>query len=71
MIKELSEPKPKIVINKKKLKGIRKYFSQLRHKFSKNIDKYRKSFYVIKSYRRLSTEEIKKVRKNLNALEKV
>ena len=38
LIKVLSEPKPKIVINKKKLKGIRKYFSELRHKFSK---KYR------------------------------
>ena len=31
----LSEPKPKIRINKKKLEEIRKYFNELRLKFSK------------------------------------
>ena len=35
LIKVLSEPKPKIRINKKKLEEIRKDFSELRHKFSK------------------------------------
>ena len=33
-IKILSDPKPKIRINKKKLEKIRKYFTKLRHKFS-------------------------------------
>ena len=35
LIKVLSEPKPKIRINKKKLEEIRKDFNQLRNKFSK------------------------------------
>ena len=35
LIVALSEPKPKIRINKKKLEEIRKYFNELRHKFSK------------------------------------
>ena len=52
LIKALSEPKPKIRINKKKLEGIKKDFYKLRHKFSKKeIDKYRKAFYDIKNYR--------------------
>ena len=45
LIKALSEPKPKIKIDKKKLEEIRKDFNELRHKFSKKeIDKYRKAF---------------------------
>ena len=52
LIKALSEPKPKIRINKNKLEEIRKDFYKLRHKFSKKeIDKYRKAFYDIKNYR--------------------
>ena len=52
LIKALSEPKPKIRINKNKLKEIRKDFYELRHKFSKKeIDRYRKAFYDIKNYR--------------------
>ena len=52
LIKALSEPKPKIRINKKKLEEIRKDFNELRHKFSKKeIDKYRKTFHDIKDYR--------------------
>ena len=48
LTKLLSEPKPKIIINKKKLEETKKDFSKLRHKFSeKEIDKYRKSFYDI------------------------
>ena len=50
LIKVLREPKPKIKINKKKLEEIRKDISELRHKFSKkDIDKYRKCFYDIKT----------------------
>ena len=46
LIKVLSEPKPKIKIDKKKLKEIRKDFCELRHKFSKKkIDKYKQSFH--------------------------
>ena len=45
LIKKLSEPKPKIKINKKKLEEVRKDFNELRHKFSKKeINKYRKAF---------------------------
>ena len=45
LIKTLSEPKPKIKINKKKLEEVRKDFNELRHKFSKKeINKYRKAF---------------------------
>ena len=52
LIKALSEPKPKIRINKNKLEEIRKDFYELRHKFSKKeIDKYRKAFYDIKNCR--------------------
>ena len=69
MIKALSEPKPKIIIKKKKLEEIRKYFNKSRHKFSKKqIDKHRKAFYYIKIYRHLSSSEIKEARKNLNKL---
>ena len=40
LIKLLSKPKPKIIINKRKLEEIKKDFSELRHKFSKKeIDK--------------------------------
>ena len=71
LIKVLSEPKPDIRINKKNLEEIRKYFNELRHKFSKKeIDKYRKSFYDIKNYRYLSGSEIEVARKNLNELKK-
>ena len=72
MIKVLSEPKPKIRINQKKLEEIRKDFKELRHKFSKKeIDKYRKSFYDIGNYRYLSVSEIKEAGKNLKKLKKV
>ena len=44
LIKALSEPKPKIKIDKKKLEEIRKDFNELRYKFSKKeIDMYRKA----------------------------
>ena len=71
LIKALSEPKPKIRINKKKLEEIRKDFNELRHKFSKKeIDRYRKAFYDIKNYKHLSISEIKKASKNLTKLKK-
>ena len=66
LIKILSKLKPKIGVSKKKLKEIKKGFSELRHKFSqKEIDKFRKSFYNIKNYRNLSTVEIREAEKNL------
>ena len=70
LIKILSEPKPKISISKKKLKEIKKDFSELRHKFSKEeIDKFRKSFYNIKNHKNLYTSEIREAEKNLVELE--
>ena len=72
LIKTLSEPKPKIRINKKKLEEIRKDFNELRHKFSKKeIDRYRKAFYDIKNYKHLSISEIKDAEKNLTELKKI
>ena len=69
LIKVLSEPKPKIGISKKKLEEIRKAFSELKHKFSnEEINKYRKAFYDIKSYRHLSASGIEEIRENLNKL---
>ena len=71
LIKALSEPKPKIRINKKKLVKIRKGFTKLRHKFpKKEVDKYRQAFHDIKNYRHLSTSEIEEARKNLVELRK-
>ena len=72
LIKALSEPKPKIRINKNKLKEIRKDFYELRHKFSKKeIDRYRKAFYDIKNYKHLSISEIKDAEKSLTELKKI
>ena len=72
LIKALSEPKPKIRINKKKLEEIRKDFNELRHKFSKKeIDKYRKTFYDIKNYKHLSESEIEELEKILPIFKKL
>ena len=66
LIKLLSKPKPKIIINKKKLEEIIKDFSDLRHRFSEEeIDKYRKSFYDMKNYRYISTAEINEAKKKI------
>ena len=63
--------KPEIRVNKKKLKKLRQDFDELRHKFSKKeIDRYRKSFYVAKNKKYLSESEIKKTNKNLTKLKK-
>ena len=64
------EPKPKISITKKKLNEIKKDFSELRHKFSKEeIDKFRKSFYNIKNHKNLYASEIREAEKNIAELE--
>ena len=65
------EPKLEIEVNKKKLKKLRKDFDELRHKFSKKeIDRYRKAFYVAKNKKYLSESEIKKTNKSLTKLKK-
>ena len=65
------EPKPEIRVNKRKLKKLRKDFDELRHKFSKKeIDRYRKAFYVAKNKKYLSKSEIKKTNKSFNKLKK-
>ena len=77
LIKALSEtkpetpkpetPKPAIRVNKRKLKKLRKDFDELKHKFSKKeIDRYRKAFYVAKNKKYLSKSEIKKTSKSFN-----
>ena len=71
-IKALREQKPKLGINKNKLKEIKKDFYNLRHKFSKEVvDKCRKVFYVIKNYIHLSGQEIEETKKNLMNSKKV
>ena len=65
------KPKPEIRLNKKKLKKLRQDFDELRHKFSKKeIDRYRKAFYVAKNKKYLSKSEIKKTNKSFNKLKK-
>ena len=67
-------PKPKLEIrvNKKKLKELRQNFDELRHKFSKKeMDRYRKAFYVAKNKKYLSKSEIKKTNKSFNKLKKM
>ena len=77
MIKVLSETKPKpkpepkikIKVNKKKLKKLRTDFDELRHNFSiKEIQEYRKAFYVAKNEKYLCESDIKKTNKNLTKL---
>ena len=71
LIKALRWSKPKLGIEKNKLKEIKDNFYISRHKFSKKkADKYRKLFYDIKNYRHLSELEIAETRKNFNELEK-
>ena len=52
------KPKPEIRVNKRKLKKLRKDFDKLRPKFSKKeIDRYRKAFYVAKNKKYLSNQK--------------
>ena len=45
-----AKPRPEIRVNKKKFKKLRQDFDELRHKFDKKeIDRYRKSFYDVKT----------------------
>ena len=70
MIQILSKTKLKINIPKKKIKEIKKNFSELRHKSSKEeIDNYRKSFHDMKKYKYFSPAEIKEIEKKLTKLE--
>ena len=53
------EPKIEVKVNKKRLEKIRKDFDELRHKFSKKeIQEYRKAFYVAKNKKYLSKSEM-------------
>ena len=71
LIKILSEPKPKIILSKKKKREIKQNFSELRYGFSKSkINEFRRSPYKIKNQKNLSTPEIKETEKNLLELEK-
>ena len=66
-----TEAKIEIKVNKRKFKKLRKYFDELRHKFSKKeIDRYRKAFYNVKNYKNLSISEIKEAGKSLTKLKK-
>ena len=59
LIKALRLSRPRLEINKNKLKEIKEDFYNLRHRSSKkDADKYRKLFYLIKNYRHLSEIEI-------------
>ena len=71
LIKILSEPKSKINLSKKKIKDIKKDFSELRYGFSKSkINEFKRSLYNIKNQKSLSTPEIIETEKNLQKLEK-
>ena len=66
LIKILSKPKPKLNLSKKKIKEMKKYFSELRYRFSKSkINEFRRSLYNITNQKNLSTPEIKETEKNL------
>ena len=68
---ETRKPKLEIRVNQKKLKNLRNYFDELRHKFSKKeIDRYRKAFYVAKNKKYLSKSKIKKTNKVFNKFKK-
>ena len=68
---KIPKPRPKIRVNAKKLKKLRQDFDELRHKFDKKeIDRYRKAFYDVKSYENLSISKIKKASKSLTKLKK-
>ena len=65
------KPRPKIRVNKKKIKKLRKDFDELRYKFDKKEKgRYRKAFYDVKNYESLSISKIKKASKSLNTLKK-
>ena len=66
LTKIFGEEKPKIILSRKKIKEIKKDFSELRYGFSKSkINKFRGSIYNIKIFKNLSTPGIKETKKNL------
>ena len=68
---EPEAPKIRVKADKRKLRKLRKVFDELRHKFSKKeIDRYRKAFYVPKNKKYLLQSELNKTIKSLNELEK-
>ena len=63
------KPRPKMKVNKKKIKKLRKDFDKLRPKFDKKeIHRY---IYDAKNYKNLSVSKIKKESKSLTKLKKV
>ena len=71
LIKALRVSRPRLGINKNKLKESKEDFYDSRDTSSKkDADKYRKLFYCIKNYRDLSEIEIEEIRKKFNKLEK-
>ena len=71
---KISKPekiKLEVRVNKKKFKKLRKYFDELRHKFSKKeIHRYRKAFCVAKNKKYISKSKKKKANKSFNKLKK-
>ena len=65
------KPRPKIRVNKKKFKKLKKDFDELRYKFDKTeIDRYRKAFYDVKNNENISISKIKTTSKSLTKLKK-
>ena len=59
-------PKIRGKTNKRKLRKLRKDFDELRHNFfKKEIDRYRKKFYVAKNKKYLPESETEEIRKKL------
>ena len=66
------KPRPKIRVNKKKLKKLKKDFDEFRYKFdTTEIDRYRKAFYDVKNNENISISKIKTTSKSLTKLKKV
>ena len=64
------KPKQEIRVNQEKLNNLRQDFHKLRYKFSKKeIDRYRKAFYIAKNKKYLSKSEIKNTNKSFNKFE--
>ena len=63
---EPETPKIRVKTNKRKLRKLRKDFDELRHNFfKKEIDRYRKKFYVAKNKKYLPESETEEIRKKL------
>ena len=66
LLKLFNDSNIKIGISQKKLKEIEKNFKELKHNFSKKeIDKFRKSCYNMKTHGNIYTSKIKEVYKSL------